>query len=73
MKVEVEVQGSPSLIVRKANLNLNRVQELRESRGGRPGLPVPNSSHALRGRKVTLNLNKTSELKEKSKVFKYAK
>ena len=32
-----------------------RAQELRESRGGRPGLPVPNSPYGLRGRKATLN------------------
>ena len=34
-----------------------RGQELFESRGGRPGLPVPNSPYALCGRKATLNLN----------------
>ena len=28
-----------------------------ESRGGRPGLPVPNSPYRLRGRKATLSLN----------------
>ena len=32
-------------------------QELCESRGGRPGLPVPNSFYALCGRKATLNLS----------------
>ena len=32
-----------------------RAQELCESRGGRPGLPVPNSPYGLRGRKATLN------------------
>ena len=31
------------------------VQELCESRGGRPGLPVPNSPYGLYGRKATLN------------------
>ena len=47
---EVAVVSSPSLIVlcgRKATFNLNfqcfRVQELCEGRGGRPGLPAPNS------------------------------
>ena len=37
----------------------SRAQELcRESRGGRPGLPVPNHSpRGLCGRKATLNLN----------------
>ena len=32
-----------------------RAQELCESRGGRPGLPVPNSRYGLCGRKSTLN------------------
>ena len=31
-------------------------QQLCESRGGRPGLPVPNSPYSLCGRKATLNL-----------------
>ena len=31
-----------------------RAQELCESRGGRPGLPVPNSLYGLCERKVTL-------------------
>ena len=43
---------------RKATLNLNvyhRAQELCESRGGNPWLPVPNSPYGLYGRKATLN------------------
>ena len=32
-------------------------QELCESRGGRPGLPVPNGPYGLCGRNATLNLN----------------
>ena len=32
-----------------------RAQELCESRGGRPGLPVHNSPYGLCGRKATLN------------------
>ena len=35
-----------------------RAQELCGSRGGRPGLSVPNSAYGLCGRKATLNLNK---------------
>ena len=35
---------------------MNRVQELCESRGGRPGLPVPNNPYGLCGRQSTLNL-----------------
>ena len=34
-----------------------RALELCESRGGRPGLPVPNNPYGLCGRKATLNLN----------------
>ena len=33
-----------------------RAQELCESRGGRAGLPVPNSPYGLCGRNATLNL-----------------
>ena len=36
-----------------------RAQELCESRGGRPGLPVPNSPYGLCGCKATLNSNST--------------
>ena len=63
MKVEVDVLGSPSLIVLMVSVDVKqhktrtarefRVQELCESRGGRPGLPVPNSPYGLRGRKAT--------------------
>ena len=31
-----------------------RAQELCESRGGRPGLPVPNSLYVLRGREAAV-------------------
>ena len=60
MNVEVAVLGFPSLFShhglcgRKAKLK-NRVQELCESRGGRPGLPVLNSHHGFCGREATLN------------------
>ena len=40
-----------------------RAQELCESRGGRPGLPVPDSPYGLRGRKATLK-NRAQELCE---------
>ena len=33
----------------------DRAQELCESRGGRPGLPVLHNTYGLRGRKGTLN------------------
>ena len=78
VKVEVDVQGSPSLpnrpcglCGRKATLNSNSVsnhgaQELRESRGGCPGLPVPNIPYGFCGRKATLNSANTrsQELRE---------
>ena len=35
----------------------SRAQALCESRGGRPGFPVPNSPYGLCGRKAALNLN----------------
>ena len=38
---------------------LFRAQELCESRGGRPGLPIRKSPDGLCGRKATLNLNLT--------------
>ena len=37
-----------------------RVQELCESRGGRPGRPVPNSPYGLCGRKATLDHKRQS-------------
>ena len=40
---------------------LTRVQELCESRGGRPGLPLPESPYSLCGRKATLNSNNTCQ------------
>ena len=33
---------------------VDSAQELCESQGGRPGLPVPNGPYGLRGRKATL-------------------
>ena len=54
MRVEVAVLGSPSLTVLMLQA---RAQELYESRGGRPGLPVPDSPYGLCGRKATLNLD----------------
>ena len=36
------------------------LQELCQSRGGRPALPVPNTPNGLCGRKATLNLNLNS-------------
>ena len=65
-KVEVAVLGSPSLTVLMVSVDLKatfkaddeaviRAQELCESRGGRPVLPVPDSPYGLYGRKATLN------------------
>ena len=48
---------------------MGRAHELCESRGGRPGLPVPNSPRVLCGRKATFKKNaKTSELRSCLKV-----
>ena len=67
MTVEVAVLGSPSLIVFVVSATLIsiltlRAQELCDSRGGRSGLPVPNSPYGLCGRKATLNLNGESRV-----------
>ena len=45
----------------------NRAPEVCESRGGRPGLPAPNSPHGLCGRKATLNPTKILRRKKKKK------
>ena len=37
-----------------ARITVTRAQEPCESRGGRPGLPAPNSPYGLCGRKATL-------------------
>ena len=52
VKVEVNVLGSPSLIVSKVCVDVkqhlaDRAQELCESRGGHAGLPVPNKPYGL--------------------------
>ena len=61
VKVKVAVLDSPSLTVLMVSVDVKqhwtRVQELCESRGGRPGLSVPNSPYGLCGHKATLNLN----------------
>ena len=59
MKVEVAVLGSPSLVSLMVSVDIkqhlkNRVQELCESRGGRPGLPVPKKKpRGFSGREAT--------------------
>ena len=47
------------------NVPGDRAQELCESGGGRPGLPLPNSPYGLCGRKATLNLIPSNELSTK--------
>ena len=69
VKVEVAVLGSPSLTVLMVSVDLKatfkaddeaviRAQELCESGGGRPGLPVPDSPYGLYGSKATLKKKK---------------
>ena len=48
-------------------LLLHTAQQLRESRGGRPGLPVPNNPYGRCRRKATLNCSIT-ELRSCVKV-----
>ena len=57
--MEVAVLGSPSLTVLRVSVDVKqhlkkKAQELCESRGGRPGLPVPNSLYGLCRQKATL-------------------
>ena len=49
--------GRNDTLAKLIPIQLVRAQELRESRGGRPGLPVPNynSPYGLCERKATLN------------------
>ena len=52
------VLGFTSLIVLTVSVDVKqhlkkKAQELCESRGGRPGLPVPNSPYGLCGREAT--------------------
>ena len=63
VKVEVTVLGSPSLIILMVSVDVKQhstwnsdTQELCESRGDRPGLPVPNNPYGLCGRKATFSL-----------------
>ena len=61
MKVEVAVMGSPSVITLMVFVDVKqpctqpalptRAQELCESRGCRPGLPVPTTPYGFSGRK----------------------
>ena len=75
MKVEVAVQGFHLInnktygfqCGRKLTLK-NRAQNLCESRGGCPGLPVPNKPYGFYERKATLNHESGSYPKLKSCV-----
>ena len=63
MKVEVDVLGSPSLILLTVSVDIKqhlkkkavwfRAQELCESPSGRPWLAVPDGPYGLCGRKAT--------------------
>ena len=66
VKVKVAIGGSLSLMVLRVSVDVkqhwtwtqtHRAQELCESRGGHPGLPVPNSPYGLCGREAALNVN----------------
>ena len=50
-----------------------RAQELCESRGGRPVLPVPNISYGLCGRKATLNLNSVQFSSVQGDIYAFGK
>ena len=67
IKVKVAILGSSSLISLTVSVdiqqhwerNFMRAQELCQSQGGCPELPVPDSLYSLYGRKATLNWNWT--------------
>ena len=49
---------------KKKKHKFSRVEELCESAGGRPGLPVPNRPYGLCGRKATLKKKKKRNFSE---------
>ena len=82
VKVEVAVLGSRSLIELMLSVDVEqhwfeeeeeevdcRAQDLCESRGGRPGLPVLNRTYALCGRKATLIWRRRSRLQSSRAVY----
>ena len=81
VKVDLTVLGSPCLISLVVSVDVkqherrsegSRAKDLCESRGGRSGLPVPDSPYALCERKASVNLNsraqRSSELRSCVKV-----
>ena len=58
---EIEREGGEKMEIIYLELYTVTPQELCESRGGRPGLPVPNSPYGLCGRKATLK-NRAQDL-----------
>ena len=73
VKVEVAVLGSPSLIIRTVSVDVKqhwtrsqnfRAQELCKSRGGCPGLPVPNNPYGLCGRQATTKKRKRKKRRQ---------
>ena len=52
----IHLQSKARLLPRIEDDTLLLVVQSSVGRGGRPGLPVPNSSYSLCGRKETLNL-----------------
>ena len=69
MKIEVDVLGSPSLIVRTVSVDIKNIEHITLSElrscvkigpGEHSGLPVPNSLYSLCGRKATFDEYKDS-------------
>ena len=59
-EIEVPSADGPYLLKVLTRKLRVRAQELRERRGGCPGLPVPKSPYGLCGRNATLNLDAQS-------------
>ena len=65
----VSIRQRVYIYIRTMHVRSVRAHELCESRGGRPGLPVPNSPYGLCGRKATLiELEQFTDQTQKEKV-----
>ena len=66
----LKVKSVLSLYIASPETVLATAQELCESRGGRPGLPVLNSPYGLCGREATLHLNTVERERQRETEFR---
>ena len=67
----LKVKSVLSLYIASPETVLATAQELCESRGGRPGLPVLNSPYGLCGREATLHLNTVPVERERQRETEF--